>query len=475
MSKGAKFALNTALCLIFLSIIVWNANLTIDFSKGLDKSSDANPLIRIGYYLYHNGTYSQTVTDSDSPKPHAYREPAYSTYLAAVIGLNDSLKRLDIKTLGSDLQSLRTLRKSQIPLLLLTAFMAMYLVTSMTGRIGYGYIALLLTGFSYTLLTSIISMKIENFSALWVMTVALSFYKVVQTKNFKYFVLLGISLGILVLTKAMFMYFYIIVIGFLFWLFKTGHFDKQKFIRGTLLFFGVYSIVVGSWLIRNYVHFKSIYITARSGAVMAVRTKYNTMNKDEYFGSFLHWTPDSYAKMKLAKKYGNNAFQPGGTLANLSRSNPNGYYRAGRAVRDDINKAHGGESPKTDKMVRRIAMKEILSHPFSHLLVTIPMAWRGIFIERAIMTTVPFRVNISGQVAINLVYFISLFASLYISIRKKKWELLAVVLPAIYLYGMNSFFTHSLQRYNEPLVPVLVCLFVVLVCAFVNRPAKKQA
>lgn len=202
---------------------------------------------------------------------------------------------------------------------------------------------------------------------------------------------------------------------------------------------------------------------------MAVRTKYNTMNKDEYFGSFLHWTPDSYAKLKLAKKYGNDALQPGGKLANLSRTNPNGYYRTGRAIRDDINKANGGESPKTDKMVRRVAMKEMLSHPFRHFFVTIPMAWRGIFVERAIMTTVPFGITISGGVGINLIYFISLFTSLYISIRKKKWEMLAVILPAVYLYGMNTLFTHSLPRYNEPLVPVLVCLFVVLVWSFVNR------
>jgi hypothetical protein len=475
MSKGAKFVLNLVLCLFFATIISWNAAYDISMKKALGKYSDSNDFVRMGYHLYHTGTYSIDQDQSDSPKPTAYRATAFSTYLAAVIGLNSSLKHLDLKVLGTDLKSLRILRQAQIPILLITAFLAMYLVTSMTGRIAYGYIALILVGFSYGLLLSLTSMKIENFAALWVMCVSVSFYKVVQTKKLKYFVILGISLAILVLTKAIFMFCYIVMIAFLFWLFKAGLFDKKTIVRGTLLFIVTYGIIVGGWMIRNYIQFKAMYITARSGVVMAVRTKYNTMNKDEYFGSFLYWTPDSYARMKLAKKYGVNALNVGGILSNLNRENPEGYYKEGRNVRNRISKANGGGRAEVNKLVKRIALKEILRHPFRHLFATIPLAWRGLFIEKAVMTSVPFTAVISGGVAINVLYFASLFANLFIGIRKKKWELLAIVLPAIYLYGMNSFFTHSLQRYNEPLIPLLASLFLILVCSIVSRPQKKQA
>ncbi len=475
MSTGAKLVLNMVLCLALACIIMWNANLKISFGKGLQVSSDANSLIRMAYHLCHSKTYSIDRRDTESPKPDAYREPAYSTFLACVVGLNNRLERMDMKTLGTDLYSLRVLRQVQIPILLLTSFMAMYLVTSMTGRIIYGYFALILVGFSYGILVSITSMKIENFSAFWVMAVALTLYKAVQTKSLKYFIMLGISLGILVLTKAMFMYFFIIIIAYMGWLFKVGQFEKQKVIRGILIFVGVYSVIVGSWMTRNYVQFKQLYITGRSGAVLSIRGEYNMMNSDEYFGSFLYWTPDSFVMSKIGERYGANALQPGGKLANLNRSNKEGYYRAGRAVRDKVNRAHGGESPKTDKMVKRIAMKEILSHPFRHIAVTIPMAWRGIFVEKAVMTNVPFAIVVSGGVGICIVYFASFFTAVFISIRKKNWQMFAVLLPMIYLYGMNTLFTHSLPRYNEPLIPLLVSVLMVLVCSFVHRPAKKQA
>lgn len=461
--------LHIIFCVLSGILIIWSLNQAVD-GRELDKTSDANWYVKAAYNLQKYHTYSPY--NQVNPEPSGYREPAFSTYLALAISMNPNLQAMGIDRLLEAGQGLKMLRQAQIPILVITAFLAMFFVTLLTKKIFLGYIALFLTGLSSSLLTSAYSLKHEHFIALFALLVALLLYKTVGKQTKKYFALLGAALGLLVLSRAVFMYLIIFVWVFLLLLSKAKVLEAKKAIFGLLIMTGVYVGLVGGWMLRNYVHFNKFYICGRGGVVLSVRAQYDTMNKDEYFGSFLYWTTDNYVRYKLMKDfYGQDALGKTGILSRLNRSNPDGHYRVGRAVRNELIRNAGvkGETAEIDKKLRKIAMKKILSHPFKHILVTLPIGWRGIFAERAYMLMAPFSLSVASPVVINFAYFGSLLFLVISSLRKRRHELFAITLPAIYLYGMNSFFTHNIPRYTQPNIPIFVVILLTAVHLFITQ------
>jgi len=269
-----------------------------------------------------------------------------------------------------------------------------------------------------------------------------------------------------------FMYLIVFVLIFLVVLGLAGKFVKKELVTGLVILLAAYFALVGSWMVRNYIHFGKLYITGRAGAVLAIRAEYDMMNTREYFGSFLFWTPDNYVRKKLIPRFfGEKALHSGGALARLSKVNPRGYYKLGRAVRSNVVKSYGAslETAAIDTEVRNAAKEKILSHPFRHIVTTIPCAWRGLFVEDRYSLSVPFSVVLVSSVGISLAYFGSLFFLAGLGIKRRKWELFAVTFLALYLHGINSFFTHSIARYNQPVIPVLIVALLTVVNLLINR------
>ena len=129
---------------------------------------------------------------------------------------------------------------------------------------------------------------------------------------------------------------------------------------------------------------------------------------------------------------------------------------------------------KTDEAFQHRGLKLILKHPFKHLALTLPIAWRGIFVEYGYIANAPFSILIRSIFLVSIAYFTSLFFWFVYCFRKQKWELFSITLVCMYLYGMNSFFTHGLPRYNQPLIPVLAVLLSVSLWAFLNRKKEQR-
>lgn len=468
----AVLLLHIVLCVLFVMLVVSTANQIID-GRPLHKTSDANYYVKTAYNLQRYNTHSPF--EKIDPEPSGYREPGFSAYLALVIALNSGLQDMDMRTFLSGGPGLEILRRAQLPILILTAFLTMYIVYMITKNFVCGYIALFLTGHSIALLTSVYSLKLEHFVAPFVLFVSIFLYKAVKEKSKKYFALLGAALGLLVLTRASFMYFIVFLWVFLILLGIAGVFERRKLLIKIIILTTIYFALVGSWMVRNYVHFGSFYITGRGGVVLLIRAYYNMMNTKEYLGSFLYWTPDQYVEKTLVERYfGENADLKAGALERLNRDNhQTGYYRLARAVRGELMKVHRApeESPAVDKQLRSIARRKILAHPFRHILTTSTFAWRGLFVETGYIVRAPFLVTITGTVPVNIAYFASLFFLAVSTVRKKRWELLAVILPSLYLYGMQSFFTHNLPRFNASLIPVLVVALLFVIHLLINRQA----
>jgi hypothetical protein len=462
------------LCTLLGALIVWSGSEFMDGGP-VESGSDANYYIAAAYNVFKHRVYSAS-TDAD-PRPSGFREPVFSAYLGVVISMSPRLRAMDLKTLQAGGPGLEALRRGLLPVLLLTAFLAMFLVYTTTKRISLGYVALVLVGFSHALLISIYSLKFESFIALPALLTSFLLYKAVEKKTTRYFAALGAALGLLVLTRAVFMYLIVMIWLSVAFLVLKKVLDRRQALAGLAVMTLAYVPIVGGWMLRNYLHSQSFYLAGRAGVVLSVRAQYDMMTPTEYAGAFLYWTPDLYIRSRVINSlFGKEALLPGGSLERLNRNNPQGFYKLGKDARSDLLRSQDveEETAEIDRQLRRAATSVMSAHPFRHLLVTLPIAWQGLFPEIGWTVNAPIQVRVASPVIISLVYFGALFSLAFSAFRMAAWKLFAFTVPALYLYAVNSVFTHGLPRYSEPAIPILVVGLLVTVAHHAPGAADRE-
>jgi 4-amino-4-deoxy-L-arabinose transferase-like glycosyltransferase len=332
-----------------------------------------------------------------------------------------------------------------------------------------------LTGASETMAVISNHLLSENLAALLIVLVSLSLYKIYETGKIGYFVLLGLSMAALALTKAIFMYLvYILIIVLLILILKKHRNIWKKFLAGAGLFMIVYFAILGGWMYRNYRHFNEFTVSNKSGVVLYYRSALNTMTKKEYFASFIYWLPGEGAKEALLDRF----FEKEDYIK-LDREDDKGYRQSSRKALLDLQDSYEGDGYSkqesillADKELRQIALQKILKNPVRHILATIPIAWKGIFIETgySFMLKNPnwFLISAKSVVLSNFILFFCFFYVIIYSLARRKWEISIFFLSPFYLYFMNSVVTHNKARYNYPLAPVMVIAVVLLAYFFIQ-------
>ncbi len=443
----------SVLVILTLVVIVWSGRMCAS-DKTISEASDGNAYVRMAYHVNHHWTFSFDKYDSVSPRPSAYREPGFPCYLACFLD-NTMMTGKDLEYPGKNRYLMYKLRQGQALLLALAGLAGLLVVYKLTGSFWLGYLAMVLLGFSMELINNINSMMAEQLCVPLVLILSLMLYYSLKDKKLVYFGLAGLLLGLLVLCKAIFMYLLVFILPAAFVALKS--LDRKKIIISLAVLTGCYFVPVGGWMIRNKVQLGEFFITGRAGNVMALRVEYNKMNFKEWCGAFLYWTPDTYAQRLMYETYGKDCMsaEKNGELANLYRGNKNGYYLQG--------KAYGSSDPEKDSANQKSFMWEFVKHPIKHLLVALPIGWRSIMFGDGVYMAAPTTFMMRGSVVVSLIYFVSMMIVLVRSIRRRSWELVVVVLPAMYLIMMNSLFTHGLTRYCLPAVGIeIVCLMLVV-------------
>jgi hypothetical protein len=264
-------------------------------------------------------------------------------------------------------------------------------------------------------------------------------------------------MGMLALTKAIF--------GYLIWPFslflimvlwsKRKDFNlmsKRKIIFNILklsgiVIFGFY-IIVFPWLWRNHQLFGEYIISYRAGQVLGIRATYNNMNFKEYVTSFLWFTPGDFVRSFLKNKIPTDWYQ------NLDRDNQNGYYRSAQRRYGEFKQIYKGDDG--EKKYTKIIISEIASKPFKHLIVTIPIAYQGIYF------------SIFG-----LFIFLSFILSFYRWIIFRDWIKILALFPAIYCFGMYAFFSHNIPRYNAP-ISIVGMLITAMIAFDLHKQYRKR-
>ena len=250
--------------------------------------------------------------------------------------------------------------------------------------------------------------------------------------------MMGLTMGLLALVRPAYAY--------LFWFFvAAGAFTialvrTRKRALSMLLLFGItYGITTLPWIVHNYLAFGTASIDARGygGITLTQRVSYNKMSMAEWSVAFLYWFPD------LGDQLAERIFAP--RLYERLGGGPGSYYRIGaHELTKETIKAAGGKENHIPYLIRT----EILAHPVKHALVTLALAWRGMFISKYW--------GIAG--------WICAFWLLSHSVRAREWDYPVLFLPPAFLVVFHAAVSVSIPRYNMVLLPVLsIALAVAMV------------
>jgi 4-amino-4-deoxy-L-arabinose transferase-like glycosyltransferase len=462
------------LLLIFVALTV----LTVaNSATAAPPSSDDDQYISMGYNMQKYKTFSMDTKDVPNPEPTAYREPGFPALIALDIALSPRLREMSREQLYAG--GLKQLRYDQIPLIIIIALLAMFITIRVTKSIPFGYIMLFMVGSSEILAVTANHLFSENIAIIFLLCASLLLYKIYEEKKIIYFILLGISLALLTLVKAIFMYFILFVlIVFIIYIVKD-RLKRKKIIAGALLFIVFYSLLIGGWMYRNYRQFGSFFVANGGGVILLLRAGKDTLTNKEILASFIYWMPGEKVKNEiLDRTLGKESY------ARLDRSKQTSIYRIAQNTRDNLTEqklkegyTKGMADLIVDKELRKMGEEGILKNPFRHLLVTLPIAWRGIFIEVGFTLTILnnnfLLLQFDTILFINIFLFFCFFYVIILILKKRKWQLLMLYIPAIYLYLINSFITQDKPRYNIAFLPLLFLAAIMFVSHMINKTKKK--
>ena len=279
------------------------------------------------------------------------------------------------------------------------------------------------------------------------------------------FALSGFMFGALTLTKAVGLYVYIAMVVVLtcMYLMRRPMMPSKMLARELALLIVPFVCVVAPWMVRNHFQLGTFEITQRAGFALEERSLEDQMSAQEYLGSFYVWAPP-ILKSHLGDWLGfsPNDLLAGGRLQRLD-DNPDSalsqtelpleeaglpektvtFYRHGRAELWRLQekfRAAGRPFPDVDSdaTAKKNALAVILSHPWHHLALTVPLLWRS-----SIETT-PI-----------------LIGALAFAIWQRRYDLVLFVLPALGMVAAYALSSPFVPRYDVPMHLIAILLLPI--------------
>jgi 4-amino-4-deoxy-L-arabinose transferase-like glycosyltransferase len=245
-----------------------------------------------------------------------------------------------------------------------------------------------------------------------------------RTRNF---ILSGGVLGLLCLTKPSYLVVFPIVVVlsllYAYWLVDRGQPRAGWRVLALSLAFGC---VVGAWVARNIVSVGKFGFTEEYGsAALIERFAYNDMTAREFFQAFAYCTPG----------IGDTLFDPVNGTDSMHRfvyHTKDSFFHVGRGRRSALIDQY----VRLDPLIYGIISEEMRTNWWRHLLVSIPLAWCGMW---------------AGWLA--SLFLVPLFAWACLrSAREKEPLLLLYATPAVAMLGLDALIGNHYTRYNLVLI-----------------------
>ena len=381
-------------------------------------------------------------------------------------------------------------RAVNLVLLLAGAMGVFWLVFRLTGVRVLAYLGFLMAAQSAALLDSADSFLTEVHAATLMVAVATLSWTTATSRHPSHAALLGLALGALVLTKAIFAYLWIPVVLMLVaanWLRRRPRLDDGLVGRCPVRRPGG---PVGGWMARNYLTSGDFSVVeARSASVLGHRSSFNTMRHDEWAAGFAYFLPLTRASLQ-------STGIPEESFERFDADSETGFRQIERRRRyprrraqlwtDDNPVIAGldelGQRRWVNDTMADEAIARLLADPVQHLKVSLLLAWRGVFTDDGLgflsdplnqrLADIASRTNWprwrlaygpTGATFINLIGFLALIvAPLWCWLGRGQFETALVFLPALYAHGVYSLASHFLPRYAAPQVLLRVTATMLL-------------
>lgn len=313
-----------------------------------------------------------------------------------------------------------------------------------------------------------------------------------RKKSFHYAALAGVLLGLLVLTKAAFLYISVVMLVTLLLLLLVWRMPlKTIAIQALVLIIMV--LVILPWMWRNHHHFDAWEIAGRGPNVLLTRAYKSQMTHEEFKGAFYAYAPASLKKlMKNITGYSAADREKGGRLERFTRFFDSdevcrakgdeacaiGYYIKANIrynnIMADYAKRYPNKPEKArvegDKAAKAYAMQLIKSNPIGHLKTSLVFAWRGAWpCNKVDGRWFKFEQQFLQSAWQEIMPFIGLIAMLmmaFLAIIKRNVEYIAISWLAASAFGFYALASHFIPRYSEMMLPIWIVCLVYTVAMF---------
>ena len=418
-----------------------------------------------------DGVYSMPADDADL-KPSMKREPLPNVVLAAWLRLTapNSLK-LTVSEANRG-ENVRWAKFSNIIWICIIIVLVFISVNDFTKSMMLAVLASAVCAYWMVLLSGMIDrLYTEPQAAATILGSSYLLALSVRRSSVGLGLAAGVVGGCVALTKAVALYVLpFVALGMMVLLVLRGRRLLPGLLIGIAFLFGS-SLVVGPWIARNTILFNESQISTNAGKVLYVRMLYDGMTSSEYRGSFYVWAP-SGVKHLFEKYLGfkRSDLEEGGSLRRLTRGKmlpqdklaiqkhkpelATTYYNQTKAelkrrIHIFAKQGHPDRTRAAQQDMKSEAVASILEMPLDHLTVSLPIAWRGIWV-RGLAPWLAF------------VCFLSLLALPIIGIAMRRWEYVAFSLLPLGIYAIYSLGSHHITRYTLPIVPTMFVAIAVI-------------
>jgi hypothetical protein len=241
-----------------------------------------------------------------------------------------------------------------------------------------------------------------------------------------HFALAGGLLGVLCLTRPSFLVLFpVIVILSLVQAWRLSRRLSSTAV-GILVFSFAFAAVLGSWATRNLVSVGKFKLTEEYGSVVLIeRFAYNDMTAREFVQAFPYCTP-GIGDLAFDLIYGTDS------MHRFVYHTPDSFFHAGRNRRDALVAQHG----RIDPIIGDIVRDEMHKNWWRHLLVSLPLAWCGMWVGR-----------LAGLLLLPMLVW-----SCVRALRQSQPLLLLYAAPAITMLGLHAAVANHTTRYNLILI-----------------------
>jgi 4-amino-4-deoxy-L-arabinose transferase-like glycosyltransferase len=427
---------------------------------------DQSFYLTIAYDLNRHGVFSNGVFDNvnstrDKPSPGMFFVPGYPLVVLAAMKLDArfakaaecSVTAVNQQTEASDCEPYATPVRVIHAALLALGVVAIAFAASLifpSTRVFW------ITGVLTTA-----GLATEAFIFSYVMTESLTFSLYSVTMLFAtlawkrgkltWWALTGLLLGLLCLTRPSF----VVLIPGVLLLIAAGSYlleakTRPSAWKSAAVFVTVVVLTIGPWILRNHVSVGKWGLTEEYGsAVLIERFAYNDMTPMEFVTAFPYCTP-GLGDLLFDQRYGRDS------MHRFVYHTRNSFFHVGRGRRDMLVKEHG----RLDPLIGDIVREEMRTDWWRHLIVSIPLAWCGLWAGWIV-----------GLVIVPLFAWAGVRA-----VRKREPVLLLYAAPAIMMLGLHGAVANHYTRYNLILIGPLAAGAAWIISAWLEHTrARSQA